>query len=512
MAALALTRLHPCRGLTARGAGLLLTLTIAPEPPARAQGTPGWSSPDTGTAGDVYGLGVGTHPPGSREVYAGGGFSAVGTGPIPASSAARWDGWRWTPAGAGFHSKNTLNWVVNDFADVDATGAMGPVPGVYAAGDFYFSGTTPLNHLARWDGEQWVDVGGGVNTPGLWSGLFTVGEYDEPGSAPPVLYVGGIFVTAGPVPVKALARWDGQTWSEVGGGLGPYTQSPSNRPSVYALQEYDDDGAGPRPTGLYVGGIYKTAGGITVNSIARWDGSSWEGLGAGFVTTTAVYSLGVFDDDGPGPGPAYLYVGSNLWVNGTPEAQYLTRWNGSAWSTVPGVLYPQFAGIPFAMAAFDDDGPGPRPLSLFLGGQFSFYSAGPPIHFIARWDGQQLHGLSGTVSGGGAGTHVRALAVLDEDGPGPNPGGLYVGGRFYYAGGLPALGLARWGCPLPPKCYANCDDTTTPAGAPRLDVGDYICFVTRFALRHSYADCDQNGRLDINDYTCFQTKFALGCP
>jgi len=32
---------------------------------------------------------------------------------------------------------------------------------------------------------------------------------------------------------------------------------------------------------LYVGGFFPTAGGITVNSIAKWDGSSWSALGSG---------------------------------------------------------------------------------------------------------------------------------------------------------------------------------------------------------------------------------------
>src|SRR5690606_27106088 len=39
---------------------------------------------------------------------------------------------------------------------------------------------------------------------------------------------------------------------------------------------------------------------------------------------------------------------------------------------------------------------------------------------------------------------VHALAVFDDDGPGPSPPALYAGGDFTEAGGLPARGLARW--------------------------------------------------------------------
>ncbi len=57
----------------------------------------------------------------------------------------------------------------------------------------------------------------------------------------------------------------------------------------------------------------------------------------------------------------------------------------------------------------------------------------------------------------------------------------------------------------PESCYADCDASGT------LDVNDYICFQTKFALGDPYADCDGDGIRNVNDYVCFQTKFALGC-
>ncbi len=54
-------------------------------------------------------------------------------------------------------------------------------------------------------------------------------------------------------------------------------------------------------------------------------------------------------------------------------------------------------------------------------------------------------------------------------------------------------------------CYPDCDANGT------LNVNDYICFQTKFALGDPYADCDANGVRNVNDYICFQTKFALGC-
>ncbi len=54
-------------------------------------------------------------------------------------------------------------------------------------------------------------------------------------------------------------------------------------------------------------------------------------------------------------------------------------------------------------------------------------------------------------------------------------------------------------------CYADCD------GSGALDIDDFICFQTFFAVSAPYADCDGSGELDIDDFICFQTFFAIGC-
>ncbi len=54
-------------------------------------------------------------------------------------------------------------------------------------------------------------------------------------------------------------------------------------------------------------------------------------------------------------------------------------------------------------------------------------------------------------------------------------------------------------------CYPDCDASGT------LDIDDFICFQTFFALGDPYADCDGSGTLDIDDFICFQTFFAIGC-
>jgi hypothetical protein len=64
----------------------------------------------------------------------------------------------------------------------------------------------------------------------------------------------------------------------------------------------------------------------------------------------------------------------------------------------------------------------------------------------------------------------------------------------------------------PAPCYANCDSSTV---APILNVGDFTCFLQRFAAGESYANCDQSTVppiLNVGDFTCFLQRFAAGCP
>jgi hypothetical protein len=64
----------------------------------------------------------------------------------------------------------------------------------------------------------------------------------------------------------------------------------------------------------------------------------------------------------------------------------------------------------------------------------------------------------------------------------------------------------------PHLCWANCDRSTQ---APVLNVGDFTCFLQRFARGNLYANCDASTTapiLNVGDFTCFLTQFAQGCP
>lgn len=233
----------------------------------------------------------------------------------------------------------------------------------------------------------------------------------------PALYVGGDFARADGVTVNSIARWDGSAWQPLGSGL-LFNANPAN---VYALAVFDD-GNGPA---LYAGGNLTSAGGVAASCTARWDGSSWSPLGSGIGggSPPDVRTLAVFDD---GSGPA-LYAGGYFTQAGGASANRIARWNGSSWSRLGTGI--GGAGLPvvYGLEVYND-GSGAQ---LHAIGKFTT-AGGVAVEHVARWNGTAWSAV-------GAGVTFydgRDLAVFD-DGSGPR---LFAAARF-----LPPRGSIQWG-------------------------------------------------------------------
>lgn len=361
-----------------------------------------WSSvegvPGAGIYGSVNAFTV--YDDGSGPgLYAGGGFGKAGE--TAANNIASWDGSAWSALGNGTNDR------VRSLAIFDD----GSGTALYAGGEFTMAGGVSAARIAQWDGTAWSPLGAGLDNG--WVLAMTV--FDD--GTGPGLYVGGTFTRAGDEPANRIAKWDGGSWSPVGGGVAGYS-------GVLALTVFDD-GSGPA---LHVAGWFTSAGGVTAANIAKWDGTDWSPLGSG--VGDSVYTLAVFDD---GTGPA-LYAGGQFESAGGVSADEIAKWDGTSWSALRG-------GVNLAVDALAgfDDGSGP---ALYVGDSFEY--AGDTVALsIARWDGCSWWPVGGGMDHGGA---VKALAVFD-DGSGP---ALYVGGSFTSAGRIPSLGIARWYHPVPP--------------------------------------------------------------
>jgi hypothetical protein len=312
----------------------------------------------------------------------------------------KWDGASWFPLGNGSSFGFSSLEVFDD--------GLGGGPALFAG--------EALN-LRKWDGNSLTVVGG---SPRRVSALAV---FDD-GSGP-ALYAGGFFSS----PAQNIAKWNGLGWSSLGSGIGPGT--------VYALRVFDD-GSGPA---LYAGGKFDTAGGVAVNNIAKWDGTSWSRLLGGI--EGRVFALEVFDD---GNGPA-LHVGGDFTIAGVILADNIAKWDGSSWSRLGGGVNADV----LTLEVFDD-GTGAGP-ALNAGGNF-VAASGTQANRIAKWDGKGWSPLGTT----GMNSGVSALEVFD-DGSGSGDA-LFAGGGFRFSASGDSS-LAKWGCPTSSPFTTFCTAKTT---------------------------------------------------
>ena len=282
-------------------------------------------------------------------------------------------------------------------------------PALFAGGLLWIAGGSEVNRIAKWDGAGWSALGSGVGAGGMALTTIVYALKGFDDGSGPALYAGGMFTHAGGVPVNHIARWDGSSWSSLGTGV---------IGAIVALETFDD-GSGPA---LFAGGSFTSAGGVPASRIAKWNGVSWSALGSGLSTNTC-HALAVFDDGG---GPA-LFAGGDFTTAGGGPANRVAKWNGSSWAPLGSGIA---SGVVNALTVFDD-GSGP---ALFAGGSFNS-AGGATANNVAKWDGASWSPL-------GAGlTHACGALVVFDDGSGP---ALYAGGLFTSAGGSAANRIARW--------------------------------------------------------------------
>jgi hypothetical protein len=214
------------------------------------------------------------------------------------------------------------------------------------------------------------------------------------------LYAGGIFSSAGGVSANNVALWNGSGWFALGAGVDN---------GVYSLLVSD--------TNLYVGGGFANAGGMPDNGVALWNGNSWSSMGLGNLNNGAVLTLAASG--------ATLYAGGHFGLGYGGSFDNIARRNGTNWS----VLSPGTDSEIEALAVSGN--------ILYVSGRFDSV-VGVSANCVAQWDGTNWSTLGFGITGSGpmGGPFVDALTVLGTN--------LYVGGSFTSAGGLPATDVAQW--------------------------------------------------------------------
>jgi hypothetical protein len=154
---------------------------------------------------------------------------------------------------------------------------------------------------------NWVNMAC-LGNPDHLNGLVKAADVDGSGN----LYIGGYFTSVGETVTNRIAKWNGGSWTTLGLGMNGGVE-------VLAVSGSD----------VYAGGVFTrttNSGGmaVTVNGIAKWNGSTWSALGSGM--NGPVYGLRMLGTD--------LYAGGDFTTAGGSGATNIAKWNGSSWSAL----------------------------------------------------------------------------------------------------------------------------------------------------------------------------------
>jgi len=205
-----------------------------------------WSSLGTGSSNGVNNW-VNALAVVGNEVVVGGAF--ISAGGVSANNVARFNTQTNTWSALGTGSSNGVNNVVNALAVVGNEVVVG--------GFFISAGGVSANNVARFNTQTntWSALGtgssNGVNN--VVNALAVVGNE---------VVVGGFFTSAGGVSANRVARFNTQTntWSTLGTG----SSNGVSGGGVFALAVVGNE--------VVVGGFFTSAGGVSANRVARFNG------------------------------------------------------------------------------------------------------------------------------------------------------------------------------------------------------------------------------------------------
>jgi hypothetical protein len=308
-----------------------------------------WSSLGTGSSNGVndwvFALAVV-----GNEVFVGGTFTSAGG--VSANYVARFNTLTNTWSSLGTGSSNGVSSTVNALAVVGNEVVVG--------GAFTSAGGVSANRVARFNTQTntWSRLGTGSSN-GVSS---TVRALAVVGNE---VVVGGFFTSAGGVSANRVARFNTQTntWSSLGTGS---SNGVNNR--VHALAVVGNE--------VVVGGFFTSAGGVSANNVARFNTqtNTWSTLGTGSSNgvDNDVNALAVVGNE--------VVVGGNFTSAGGVSVNYVARFNTqtNTWSSLgTGSSNGVSGGIVYALAVVGNE--------VVVGGGFTS-AGGVSANYVARWN------------------------------------------------------------------------------------------------------------------------------
>lgn len=193
---------------------------------------------------------------------------------------------------------NDTNWSSLNFPNFsffNGIDAICEYSGSIYVGGYFGNAADSVSNIMRYDSVGWHSVPG-KGIYGSPSAVSSMVVYNGE------LYVAGYFFQSNGNIGNDIQRWNGTSWSDVGGGM------PSGEISNLII--YNGK--------LYALGGFNIAGGVPANNIAEWDGTKWCGLGDTF--NNAMGTSCIYKDT--------LYVGGGFGTIDNDSISYIAKWIG----------------------------------------------------------------------------------------------------------------------------------------------------------------------------------------
>lgn len=227
---------------------------------------------------------------------------------------------------------------------------------LYATGFFNTICGEAVGYIAKWENNEWVPSAVHISDPGhalrLIDDQLYIAKYEEsidsnwvyvydnsilrklgngvylstasgfselPNIYDIIEYDGkivacGEFDRVGQESIQGIMQRNGNNWEALGAGLSGNIAGTAPVMFPHQMMVYN--------SALYVVGNFRNAGGVEVNGIAKWDGTSWTSMGAGFDNT--VYSIVAYDNE--------IIVGGSFTASGGTPLNRIAKWDGANWA------------------------------------------------------------------------------------------------------------------------------------------------------------------------------------
>ncbi len=288
----------------------------------------------------------------SNKLYAVGGFISIGG--KKCYGVASWDGQNWDSLGSG----------IKEFPNFDGIQNVSDIVRfnneIYICGAFYKCGGKNINGIARWNGTEWNNVGGILN----YTNLSTLPSGAKMEVYQNELYFVGSFTSIGSVNSNGIAKWDGQTWTDLSqnfpndcylnlfdllhfnnefyvGGNTNCSTSPEERLLKKVGNSWVSVGPGFNidatinrltifQNQLYIGGYFFTRYANVDNSMVHFDGVNYFPT-AGGILPSNLWDMFEYNNE--------LYVCGQLDFAGFQQVGGIAKWTGTQWSNPNLLLY-----------------------------------------------------------------------------------------------------------------------------------------------------------------------------